>query len=360
MPLQKDLVIGFCCCLSYFICQKNAIAQSCGGSWNLQRPLTIQCVAGQWIGWQNSGNPSGCPVNPTYSGVETNTFTFTNPVNSFFIDFRGFDGSIGCPRIEIKINGIFYPLTASNLIDFPLGTTCTTGSINYMTVTTDGYLTVSPLGGSGFSGQGRITISNNNTTSVTVSTNDGNGTVFSDPFNCTTVPLKLENFIGQNSDCRTLLKWKTGTEFNIKNIEIEKSKNGVLFAKVGVVSPKGSDSYYSFDAVDISDGVSDAYFRLKFNDLDGHYEYSKIIHVKTSCNNPNYSIIPNPAYTEVEILGISKIDKIVVTDILGRIITRLTSAGGNKFNVQSLRSGIYILKAYNSGMHKACIKLIKN
>ena len=179
-----------------------------------------------------------------YSGVQTNTFTFTNPVSIFSIDFRGFDGTALCPRIELKINGLFYPLTTSDLSDFPLGSTCTTGSFSNIALTADGYVTI--LNGPGFLGQGRITISNVYATSVTISTNDGSGSTFSDPFNCTTIPLKLESFTGISEECKAILKWKTGVEQNVSNIEIQRSENTISFIKVGNVAPKGSNSSYSF------------------------------------------------------------------------------------------------------------------
>lgn len=333
-----------------------AKAQVCGGTWALQRPLTAQCVVGQWIGWQNSGNPVGCPTNPTYSGTQVNTFTFLDAVSLFYIDFKGLDGPPGCPRIEIKINGIFYPLTSANLSDFPTGSTCTTGSFSYATTSPDGYLTVSPLGGSGLSSYGRIMISNVNANSVTISSNDINGTVFSNPNNCTTVPLKLESFTGKDGGCNTLLNWKTGIEFNVKNIEIEGSEDGNIFSKVGKVSPKGSDSKYSF----ITANTSGGFFRLKINDLDGYYEYSNIIHINSSCNKSYNLISPNPTSGEIKIASLKNSDQILIVDMLGKIIKKFNAPANTKLNVQCLPLGIYILQIFNSGNRKASLKLVRN
>lgn len=334
----------------------NLMAQPCSGSWALQRPLTSQCVIGQWIGWQNSGSPAGCPASPNYSGTQVNTFTFSDAVSLFYIDFRGLDGPPSCPKIEIRINGIFYPLTAANLSDFPTGSTCITGSFSYVTTNVDGYITVSPLGGSGLSGHGRITISNLNTTSVTISTNDGSGSVFSSPFNCTTVPLNLESFSGQNNSCEAILNWKTGIEFNVKNIEIERSEDGNIFSKVGEVSPKGSNSRYSF----INANSSDGFFRLKINDLDGYYEYSDIIHIKSSCNKDYYSVSPNPTSGEIIIAGLKNSDQLLILDMLGKIVMKFDAPANNKLNIQSLPRGIYILQVFNADGRKAVLKLIRN
>ena len=356
MPSFKTLFLKLFCFSVCLIATLNTTAQICSGTWALQRPGLSQCVSGQWIGWENTSNPPGCPINPIYTGVQINTFTFTNPVSYFSIDFKGFDGPPNCPRIEIKLNGIFYPLTASNISDFPTGSTCTTGSFSYVALTADGYLTISNLGGTGLSAMGRITISNVNATSVSVSTNDGFGTTFSNPFNCITVPLKLESFTGaSNNGCNVILNWQTGIEQNIKNIEIERSEDGILFHKTDEVGPKGSNSRYSF----VTANAKDAFFRLKINDLDGYYEYSEIIYIKSSCNKPDYSLNPNPARDVIEVSGLTNNDWLLLSNMAGRIIRKLNFSQNNKFNIQSLVSGMYILQVINAGSIKATFKLIK-
>ena len=354
MPLFKNIFLKLFCftvCLTKTV---NIISQPCGGSWALQRPLTEQCVSGQWIGWQNGGNPLGCPVNPVYVGVQTNTFTFTNMVNTFSIDFLGFDGAILCARIEIKVNGIFYPLTASNISDLPSGSTCT-GSFSNLSVTPDGYLIIGSSGGA-FT-QGRITINNMNVSSVSVSTNDGSGTVFSNPFNCITVPLKLESFTWVSKNCKTLLNWKTGIEQNVKNIEVERSEDGILFYKVGDVIPKGSNSQYYFETAN----AVDAYFKLKINDLDGYYEYSEIMHIKPSCNDRYYAINPTPTGSVLKVTGLTNGDRLLVFDMAGvRVFALDYKQSNNTFDIHSLPTGMYVVQVLNAGIHKGSLKLIKN
>jgi hypothetical protein len=330
-----------------------SVVSLCSGTWSLHRPINVQCFSGQYVGTV-SGNIGGCPINPVYNGVETNTFTFTNPVNNFNIDFSGFDASSQCARIRLNVNGVFFHLMPSNLAPLPAGSECNGTSV--MFVTSDGYLTSnSAIGG----GQGRITITGVNATSVDVSTNDGAGTAFSNPFNCLDViPLKLESFSGNSTvNCKMILNWKTGTESNIKNIEIEKSEDGAMFFKTGEVIPKGSNSFYTF----ITLNSTDAYFRLRINDLDGYYEYSNIIHIKSNCSNIVYRVIPNPASNLIEIIGLKNDDKVFFLDILGRIVLNFNSSqSNNKFDISKLTPGVYILQAINKGKIKYIQKVVKN
>lgn len=329
-------------------------AQLCGGSWALQRPLTIQCVTGQWIGWQNSGPPTGCPSNPTYSGVQTNTFTFTAPVSDFFIDFYGFDGASQCSRIQIKINDIFYHLTDINLENFPIGSTCT-GSFSAMAVTPDGYLvSTSPFGG----GQGRINFNGVNANSVQISSNDGAGTVFSNPFNCTSiVPLKLISFTGKSGKCKAELNWVTGAEFSIKNIEVERGSNDYKFVKVNEVNPLGSNSFYSLIVANSDNG----FFRLKINDIDGSYEYSSIIFIKAFCKDFEFVVSPNPAHDRITITNIKRGDKVIVLDVLGRVQKSLKNLQNlGEYDIQYLFPGAYIFQVITNGILKDSFKVIKH
>lgn len=351
MTLTKKIFLQLLCSMFCITSVLQSTAQPCGGSWALQRPLTIQCVTGQWVGWENITLPPDCPSNPIYIGTQTNTFTFNIPVNSFSLDFIGFEGFSQCLRIEIKINGIFYPLTASNLSDFPLPTTCTSGTFNSVVLTSDGYIT----GNNTTICRGRIVINNLNTSTVTVSTNDVNGTVFSDPFSCTTIPLKLISFTGQGILCKVKLNWKTGIEQNVKIIDIERSEDAILFNKVGELNPKGSNSSYSF----ITDNSTDAFFRLKIIDLDGSHEYSEILYVKSACIKSVYTVNPNPTNSIIQVGGLIRTDWLLLSDITGRIISKFDPQANNKYDLRKLPAGMYIVRVVNSGTIKATLKLVK-
>lgn len=335
-----------------FTATHNVNAQVCAGSWSTQRPITEECVSGQWVG-QISGNPAGCPVNPTYTSLQANTFTFASPVSTFFIDFIGFDGAVQCARMEIKVNGVFYPLTTANLSDFPPGSTCIE-SFSTISVTPDGYLTLSNTQTS----QGRIMITNVNASNVTVSTNDANGTSFSNPFGCTTIPLDLIFFSGNAANnCKALLRWKSGVELNVKNIELLRSTNGAIFNKVITVPPKGADSYYTVE----TDNREDAFFRLKINDIDGQYKYSEIVKVKSKCSNTTYKINPNPISSLMEITGLQKEDIVSVKNTIGQTILIFNSLqNDNKFNLQGLAAGVYFVQICSVNGYKTSLKIIKN
>lgn len=331
-------------------------AQSCSGAWVTNRPLTFQCLTGQHIGYNNNyGSPTGCPINPTYSASQTNTFIFNTPVNDFYIDFNGFSPFPGgCARMQIKINNIVYPLTITNLIELPSNGTLCTGSLQFLDITSDGYVTGGTLSTSSSNGQGRLIFQNVNASSISISTNDGgSGIVVADP--CAAVlPVKLLFFNGVNNNCVTILNWRTAFEYNLKSFEILKSNDGTVFTKVGEVEPEGSGNIYSFELSQ----TSDAFFRLKTVDLDSSFSLSSIIYVKSLCEESNIRIFPNPAKDWIDISSLKNESTILISDVLGRnVLTFKKQLNQTKINIQHLPKGIYFIRTNDK--HYVGTKLIK-
>ena len=355
MRLGKNIVckIVICFAFSMTVCLSNISAQICSGTWALNHILSQACLTGQWIGYQNpTADPAGCPANPVYMGVQINTFSFANPVSGFIIDFKGFDASPGCARLELRINGSFYPLTTANLINFLQGSgvPCELPPTN-ITATSDGYLTSTSSNG----GSAGIMINNVYAESVTVSTNDRNGISVGTPRNCLSiVPIKLKTFAASANNCKATLTWETGMESNVKNIELLRSHNGILFEKAGDVIPKGNNSHYAIEI----DNYKDAYFKLRTNDFDGHYGYSKIISLKSNCKTSVYTVSPNPAGDVMEVKGLTTGDQLQLLDIAGKMTRKYNFTHTNKFDLQNLAPGIYIVQVINATTIKVTLRVI--
>lgn len=115
------------------------------------------------------------------------------------------------------------------------------------------------------------------------------------------MPIKLEGFsVRSNSSCAATVFWKSGTEANVKIIEVLRSDDGITFNKVASVNPKGSNSSYEIE----KNNYNDAFFKLKIIDLDGHYEFSEILSCKSRCSEIGYTLMPNPAQDYVQVKGL--------------------------------------------------------
>ncbi len=331
-----------------------AICQACSGHWVNNHPLTFQCISGQQIGLPPMGDPTGCPINPIYTSLQTNTFLFDNPVNDFFIDFNAFNSNIiGCPRLQIKINDIFYPLTTVNVSDLPPGTICA-GSVSSLAITSDGYITTA-VGSS--NGQGRLVFSGANASSITISTNDaGGGIVVGDP--CfEPLPVQIKSFEGfSTGNCEVKLEFESGIESNVRNIEVEGSSDGAAFSKLLELFPQGSDSRYAVQFK--SPGTN--FYRLKINDLDGRFSYSEIVRINDNCASSSIRISPNPSSQKIVVEKVQMEDQLIIVDILGRELYQMhTMNNSTEINIQHLPSGLYFLKVLRKNVNVETARFFK-
>jgi hypothetical protein len=125
------------------------------------------------------------------------------------------------------------------------------------------------------------------------------------------LPVRLISFSAQSTDLGNELNWKTASETDFSHFEIEKSVDATTFKQIGKVNgnnqAKESFEYQYLDRK-ITTGVvpgayptassynGSAYYRLKMVDLNGKFDYSKIVFVEDKSNNSNVSnFYPNPA-----------------------------------------------------------------
>ena len=184
--------------------------------------------------------------------------------------------------------------------------------------------------------------------------------VFLKVYNAKTCPIlesRILNFNGTIINDRSLLKWTSQNEDNIKEYEIEKSMDGIHFSTTGKVLPmKGrNEAGYTFiDQERISNAV---YYRLKLITADnGSNKYSKIITLynrnsafKIIAVNPFKNLLKLEVFLPAQgSIGFN------LCDIYGNVVNRnvMQLQKGNSelsFNVYNLPAGIYILRAIFNG-----------
>ncbi|MCF2447034.1 ExeM/NucH family extracellular endonuclease [Dyadobacter sp. CY345] len=175
------------------------------------------------------------------------------------------------------------------------------------------------------------------------------------------LPVSLVSFTGKTiygteSSPKILLSWTTASEVNNEKFEIEKSYNGKNFEKIGTVSGKITTavrSDYSFEDTDAKSGQL-YYYQLKQVDLDGTFERSRIIAVRTDSFEGNVHIYPNPSAGSFSISGADlRTTSFSLFDAMGRkiqVTAQPTSQNGiYEINpAQSLTSGMYHLVLGNA------------
>lgn len=178
---------------------------------------------------------------------------------------------------------------------------------------------------------------------------------------CATLPVTLLNLSASPQNKNVLLRWATSTELDNKGFEIQRSSNGSNWEGIGYVNGAGNSSIlrnYSY----LDEGLFPRryYYRLKQEDIDGHYKYSMVVSVLIE-GKGEFSLgqnYPNPFRTVTTIpytLAEKTQVKLTVYDMNGRVMKVLVNekrdAGtyAENLHIGSLPSGMYYYKLEAGG-----------
>lgn len=190
-----------------------------------------------------------------------------------------------------------------------------------------------------------------------------------------TLPLTWLDFTGVRRGDDALLNWSTGSEINTRLFVVERSLNGTSFNPIGTINAAGNSStvsYYNFTDPGITHlGVTIIYYRIKEVDIDGRFNYSRIIAIRVDNGNnePLVSAFPNPftQYITLKVTPANALDKtnsVELYSIQGILLYRKEiGKQGTSITVLNdlpdLPAGMYILKTTVNGTPYTS-KMIKN
>ena len=160
------------------------------------------------------------------------------------------------------------------------------------------------------------------------------------------LPVTIDNINASQKGNLVSVDWRTATEVNTGNFNIQHSNNGEKFTDIGTVKAIGiGGNSYEFTDKAPTNGIN--YYRLQNLDKDGSSSYSKVVSV-TFGDKQSFSIIPNPAKDFATISFSKAVDKaiIAVYDITGKTVITQSVSGINayKLNTQTLTNGVYVIK----------------
>lgn len=163
------------------------------------------------------------------------------------------------------------------------------------------------------------------------------------------LPIKLSAFNANLKGSSVLLNWTSDLESNASNYGIEKSGDGKNFTTIGTVRAAGYSSGPLKYAYDDKSFAGTAYYRLKLNDIDGKFSYSKVVYVNGGSNgSTTLSVFPNPFRSDVQLKGINASDvnknNIRVFNVAGKEVSYKVT-GSNSIAIDAaLPKGVYILQ----------------
>ncbi len=170
------------------------------------------------------------------------------------------------------------------------------------------------------------------------------------------VPVELVSFNADVNENDVTLSWITATELNNSGFEVQRSGESEVWEKIGFISGNGTTTEihnYSFNDNNLEDG-SYAY-RLKQVNLDGTFEFSKVIFVEVVIPlefelEQNYPNPFNPSTTIKFSIPEGNEVSLKIYNSLGQeirtLVNRFMEAGVHtvNFDAVKLNSGMYFYR----------------
>lgn len=170
------------------------------------------------------------------------------------------------------------------------------------------------------------------------------------------LPVKLLLFDVNIKDKTIQLNWSTASELNNQSFDIERSTDGLIWKKIGIVASQSlnGNSYtrldYNFIDYAPSDDVN--YYRLKQTDFDGQFEYSYIRKAIFTSSLP-LKWHPNPVSDQIKIEGIENETRFRVYSISGMLVLDNSLPEGTQtIDLNRLASGVYYIQFSNESMQR--------
>jgi len=195
-----------------------------------------------------------------------------------------------------------------------------------------------------------VDLMSNGSNNLVISYHDFNSGIYAKTFDAGgLLPVTLTSFTAAKQGSANLLQWGTANEQRNKLFEVQHSKNGIVFTKIGEVpAAKGANDetkQYSFMHSTPAGGIN--YYRLKQVDWDGRFNYSKTISV-INVQSPAL-IFPNPLKSAVHLANMPAGPKeIVIVDAGGKIYKHIKTNSVTVDIPVTMANGAYFVKLFTA------------
>lgn len=162
------------------------------------------------------------------------------------------------------------------------------------------------------------------------------------------LPVELIGFTGALTDQGVRLDWETALPGSLNHFEIEHSAVGQAWEAIGKMPFLPDAPRYAF--LDDEPQIGQNYYRLKMVDLDGSFEYSKVVTVQLA-GQGDLSVFPNPIHGELSLLADWEPGErtVLIFDAAGKLVKQVedvANAGQDMLTIDvgNLLPGVYFVK----------------
>jgi Secretion system C-terminal sorting domain len=169
------------------------------------------------------------------------------------------------------------------------------------------------------------------------------------------LPIDILSFDAVKKNNKIVLNWETANALQMSHFEVEKSKDGKAFERIGQVKAINTIDPTNYKLIDEHPYEGINYFRLKSVESSGKIAYSKIISIILS-GKLLVKTYPNPIESDlnIEITSDKSNSDVIVEliDVVGKLIEvqKIKTTSGTStitFDTHDLISGSYIVRITN-------------
>ncbi len=161
-----------------------------------------------------------------------------------------------------------------------------------------------------------------------------------------TLPVAWQSFTAVKQPNIVELNWSTASEQNTKDFEVQYSTNTQDWSALGTVAAAGNSSTtkeYNFTHNSPLKGSIYNYYRIKQNDLDGKFSYSKIVSIIYNEPGPDVRLYPNPV-KDIITIYLAESQQLRLVNMAGATVWQgFKTAGRTQLSVSHLPKGVYML-----------------
>jgi hypothetical protein len=156
-----------------------------------------------------------------------------------------------------------------------------------------------------------------------------------------TLPVKWAYFTAARENRNVKLKWGTWQEENTEYFVVERN-TGAGYETVSIIPAAGnSTTPRDYSYIDVLN--SNATYRIKQVDFDGHFSYSQVVMVQKDENSQTFSVFPNPATNQITIKFNSQAATLNIVDTKGSVLKTQRVENNQTIDISRLPGGVYHL-----------------
>ena len=188
------------------------------------------------------------------------------------------------------------------------------------------------------------------------------------------LPVTFTKLTASKEGCSIKVNFDTEDEINVDRFEVEVSKNGTLYEKIGQLAANNAGSYNFAFGLTSNLSATQLFIRIKSVDKDARFQYSETRKVAGKCDEKEGAVIlfPNPASSDTRQFTVRSeqglfngVYAVSVSDITGKLLSNkiINLANARQFNYDAgaLPPGQYIVNIINNkGGQQTVVKWQKN